>query len=775
MGRVEASLRALIEQAWSQHHRDPAQLLPLGERIVAEAGADAVAAAWGWLHQAWGRRFRSEPEAAGQALAQAQAAFENADDEAGQAACRELQAMQLGLMRRWDEALALLALNDTPAASARPPLERSLGHQRRAWLLDALGDRDASLRERYAGLATARESGDDAAVAHALGLIGGMHADLFDLEEAARLCAEGMALAERSGAAQAWRMAALNCMNALVAQGLGTQAAPLAEQLLAQEPQQNPRGREQRFIVYADAFAQAGECARAQALLDESRTLRHTGSESLLSWTTAQAVVMAAQARWAPLRALAEAWLAAPQHGTDPGSVPGELLRLLRLTSRACQALGDDAAALAWERQAFDVHEALVGRSARARRLALEVEHHLALERTLRQQAEGERTRLDGLATALHAANVAKTRFLAAASHDLRQPVQALALNMAALELETVTPAQRQLVQRMGASLQALSQMFDVLLDISRLDAGTVPVSPQPLALGPLLRRLADDAAPQAAARGLQLRLHLPRHATALMTVSDPVLLERCLRNALDNALKFTRSGGILLAAGRRGGGWQLRVIDTGIGMTPEVQARVFEEFYQADNAERDRRRGLGLGLAIVERLTRLLGHGLVLRSRPGRGTCLRLQLPATPEPEASQADPGPAPAAPGPLPLCVAVVDDDADVRAGLVALLERWGHHVLAAQDGDTLLAHWRRSGLPPVDALLCDLRLPGAAHGVQVVALLRQAWRRPALPALVITGDVAPERLQLLRESGLPWLPKPVMPMRLRSWLAQVSAGA
>jgi signal transduction histidine kinase len=771
MSRVDPSLQALIDQAWQQHHREPLTLLPLGERIVAAATVamppDPEARAWGWLHQAWGQRYRGRADEAAAALAQAEAAFVALAHDQGLAACRDLQAMVLGLARRWDEARALLAHNDTRPGGPRPARERFVTHQRQAWMHDALGERDAALRERYAMWAAAREAGDDAAHALTLGLLGGLHADLFDLEEAERLCREGMALAERAGAAHAWTMAALNGMNALVAQGRGGEALPWAEALLAREPQLNQRAREQRLIVYADAFAQAGDPERAQALLDESRALRHAGSESLLSWTTARAVTLGVQQRWAELRALAEAWLHHPEHGTDPAQVPSEQLRLLQLASRANEALGDAPAALRWSREAFALHEALVGRSARARRLALEVQHGLAMERVRRQEAEAAQQRLDALNRALEEASAAKTRFLAAASHDLRQPVQALALNMAALELEARggnSPAQHALVQRMGSSLQALSQMFDVLLDISRLDAGIVPVDPQPLALAPLLQRLHGELATAAAARGLRLSLQLPATANAT-TRSDPVLLERCLRNLLDNALKYTAHGGVLLALRPRRGGWIVQVIDSGIGMPAEVLARACEEFFQADNPERDRRRGLGLGLAIVERMLRLLGHELKLASRPGHGTAATLSLVAeTPtgdlplRPEGGVA---------GSLPGHVAVIDDDSGVRESLAALLERWGHGVLRAADAPALVAAWSAAGRPPLQALITDWRLARHQTGLDAVTALCAA-AGAELPALVITGDIAPERLQQLRASGLPWLAKPVMPMRLRGWL-------
>jgi signal transduction histidine kinase/CheY-like chemotaxis protein len=768
-------LAALIDAAWAEHLRQPARLLERGRQIVARAAPASAEAGWGLLIMARGHRFQGRAAEGDAALAQAESLFDALGPEAGlagRAVCQEQRAFVLGTQGRWDEAMALLQATATIPATLRRPWERFQGHHRRGWAHDMRGDRDAGLRERYAYLACAHETGDDAAVGMVLGMLAGQHADLFNLEEADRLGAEGVRRAGAAGAFAAWSMAALNHLNALVALGRGADGRGLAEQLMARDAELAAAAREHRLVLYADVLQQCGEHTRAQALLDESVARRHAGSRSLESFTTVQVAVALARGDFAHARQVGEDFLAAPDHGTDPGHLPTERLRLLRALARACEHLGDAHAALGHERQAFDTHDQLVGRSARARRLALEIEHELDRERWQRQQAELERARLDAVNHALEDTSAAKTRFLAAASHDLRQPVQALALNMAALEIESrhaAAPAQQLLVQRMAASLQALTQMFDVLLDISRLDAGIVPVNPQPLPLAPLLRRLHEELEATARARGLRLALHLPaRTATATLpptTRSDPVLLERCLRNLLDNALKYTERGGVLLALRPRQGGWTVQVLDTGIGMTPEVLARACEEFYQADNPERDRRRGLGLGLAIVQRMLRLLGHGFGLASRAGHGTAVTLQLVAeTPTAEAALPAAAGAASAPGLL----GVIDDDPAVREGLASLLQRWGHGVLHAADDAALLRAWQAAGAPPVQALITDLRLAGHRSGLDAVATLRRAWGE-GLPALVITGDIAPERLQALRRSGLPWLAKPVMPMRLRGWLA------
>lgn len=267
-------------------------------------------------------------------------------------------------------------------------------------------------------------------------------------------------------------------------------------------------------------------------------------------------------------------------------------------------------------------------------------------------------------------------------------------------------------------------------------------------------------------ARGLRLRLHLPRGADAA-TVNDPVLLERCRRNLLDNALKYTTEGGVLLALRPRAGASRVQVLDTGIGMAPEVLARACEEFFQADNPERGRRRGMGLGLAIAQRILRLLRHRLDLRSRPGHGTSASASLQALAAVDAATEAPGAGAAAPG-SPGLVAVIDDDAAVREALAALLQRWGHGVLQAADAETLLHQHAAAGRPPLQALIIDLRLARHRTGLEAVATVRAALGTDVL-ALVITGDIAPEWLQQLRASGLPWLTKPVMPVRLRGWLA------
>ncbi len=419
--------------------------------------------------------------------------------------------------------------------------------------------------------------------------------------------------------------------------------------------------------------------------------------------------------------------------------------------------------ALAHERHAAAAREQAAAQAAHARRLTLQIDLELDAAHRARDQAKREQQRLAELNTELEAANAAKTRFLAAASHDLRQPVQALAMYMAALQREPSAPARNDLMTRMNQSLQALGSLFDVLLDVSRLDAGLVPVHPAALRLDDLLRRLVDEYMLLAQQRNLRLRVRLPPEAAA--TVSDAVLLEGCLRNLLDNALKYTARGGVIVRLRPNAAGWRVEVRDTGIGIDATVQAQVFHEFFQVGNEERDRSKGLGLGLSIVKRTAALLGHPLGLRSRAGRGSCFYIDVPR----QAVLATDAAAVAAQGaePTALGLIVIDDDASVRDSLGALLERWGHRVMEGNDAPEALLQWQQLGCPAVDAAIIDLRLRGGRTGLQAIADLR-AGIGATLPALVVTGDIAPSRLRLLTDAGQPWLPKPLMPMRLRSWL-------
>ena len=366
---------------------------------------------------------------------------------------------------------------------------------------------------------------------------------------------------------------------------------------------------------------------------------------------------------------------------------------------------------------------------------------------------------------AARAADQAKTRFLAAASHDLRQPAHALGLYMAALRAGPLLPEQAQIAQRMAVSLVALDSMFAALLDVSRIDAGAVLLQWDTVPLAPLLRRLADEWAPQAEGRGLRLSMRAgPDDA---ITISDAFLLERVLRNLLANAVKYTRRGGVLLAcrSRRQPGGdqaWRLEVWDTGIGIPLADQERVFEEFCQVGSQAP----GLGLGLAIVRRLVRLLQLRLVLHSRPGRGSVFLIEglAPAGALPRKAAAARDQMRRLAGTL---VAVIEDDADVRDAMRRLLRLWDCRVIDGSNAGEVLQK-----MPPhatAQAVVADIRLADGRRGPDEAQALFAAWGR-SVPLLLVSGDTAPEQLRSLQQAGHTCLVKPVSPARLRAWLEQ-----
>ncbi|WP_051242029.1 hybrid sensor histidine kinase/response regulator [Azohydromonas australica] len=350
------------------------------------------------------------------------------------------------------------------------------------------------------------------------------------------------------------------------------------------------------------------------------------------------------------------------------------------------------------------------------------------------------------------AANRAKTRFLASASHDLRQPMHTLTLFSAALSMRPLDERTRLIAQQMNTALQALGTQLDALLDVSKLDAGVVAVKPVAFPLAQLLRRVADELEPLARRKGLQLVVGaLP----AEDGFTDPVLLERVLRNLLDNALKYTVQGSVRLDLRSTATGLVLAIADTGPGIPPDERERVFEEFYQLGNAERDHRQGLGLGLSIVRRLAGLLQLDLAMRSELGQGTEFTLHIPRASEAPASAARATAAEAeAPAVRGLHVLVVDDEDSVRQGMRTLLEGMGCQVSIA-TGTAALAEDLAAGRP--DIVLADFRLRGDDDGIAAVRCARQRW--PGVAALLISGDTAPARLREADAAGLRLLHKPV----------------
>ncbi|MFM9970683.1 MAG: hybrid sensor histidine kinase/response regulator [Burkholderiales bacterium] len=368
-----------------------------------------------------------------------------------------------------------------------------------------------------------------------------------------------------------------------------------------------------------------------------------------------------------------------------------------------------------------------------------------AFRRNIELTAENEQAR-----AAAEEANLAKSKFLAAASHDLRQPIHAQGMFLEALALSQLGAEEKKLLDRALAAGAATREMLNTLLDFSRIDAGVIAPQPRVFALQPLLHKLEVELAMQANAKGLVYR---SRDSDAAV-LSDPALVELILRNLVTNAIRYTENGGVLVGCRRRGEKLLVEVWDSGIGIAPEHQGEVFREFHQLGNAERDRAKGLGLGLAIAKGLATRLGETLTLASRPGRGSVFRLSLPLSREVPQAVA-PTHTPDAAKLRGLRVLVIDDDQGVRTGMMSLLESWGCDCQAADSAAEALALADKRA---PQLVISDYRLRERATGAEVIRALRERHGAD-LPALLITGDTGPDRLREAQASGLPLLHKPV----------------
>jgi signal transduction histidine kinase/CheY-like chemotaxis protein len=363
-------------------------------------------------------------------------------------------------------------------------------------------------------------------------------------------------------------------------------------------------------------------------------------------------------------------------------------------------------------------------------------------------------------------ANREKSRFLASASHDLRQPMHALGLFTATLEKRLHGTALQPLVKNMIRSIDALEQSFTSMLDISKLDAGVIEPNLQPFPIRDLFRVLHMHCAGQAEELGLGLRFK----AGGKIVKSDPHLLERVLSNLIHNAIRYTQEGGIVVVARSRAEALSIEVWDTGIGIPEAELPRVFDEFYQVDNPGRDRSRGLGMGLAIVKRLVLLMGHQLEVSSKPGKGTVFRILIKATPFDEmdniAVAADTVPSPIDESRTLL---LIDDEESIRVGMSDLLQTWGYKVLTAATIQEACTEVRRhAGV--IDIVVSDLRLADGEDGIDAIERVRAVYGAP-LPALLITGDTSPDEVKRVHTSGHQVLFKPVRTKELYAVLRSV----
>ena len=359
------------------------------------------------------------------------------------------------------------------------------------------------------------------------------------------------------------------------------------------------------------------------------------------------------------------------------------------------------------------------------------------------------------------AATLAKSRVLAYASHDLRQPLHALELFVSHLRQLPLNYESARIVSNVDSCAQTLGVLLDGLLDLSRLDSGLIQPAPQAVPVSVLWERLHDAFAETAADKRLELRFR----PSPLWLLTDVQLMNQILLNLVSNAIRYTRTGGVLIACRRAGKHARIQVWDTGVGISPEHQEEIFKEFVQLDNPERDRTKGLGLGLAIVERAARVLGHRLGMRSVPGRGSCFSLDVPIA---DAVTFAPAKTPSTVDSFSFAgftVLVVEDDSMARRALVDLLRSWDCVVVeagTADDAQRLLAE----GCRP-DVIASDFQLPNRQSGIDLVGLAR-AILGTDVAAFIISGDTRAEVMVGAKAAGLPLLHKPVQAARLRRML-------
>lgn len=377
---------------------------------------------------------------------------------------------------------------------------------------------------------------------------------------------------------------------------------------------------------------------------------------------------------------------------------------------------------------------------------------NLDLERRVEERTE-----------ALRDANRSKDKYLAAASHDLMQPLSAARLMISSLQDSQLPERQNRVVHQVHRALEGAEELLSDLLDISKLDQQVVQPERVAIDLRALLQGLGEEFEAVAANAGLAFRLRL----IPVTVRTDPRMLTRVVRNLLSNAFRYTRTGGVVLAVRRYRGSFQIQVWDTGVGIEESKLEEIFTEFHQLLPQGTGGRQGVGLGLAIVDRMVRILGCEIGVSSRPGRGSRFEITLP--PESEAKLIrDPAPSPvaAAAGDFDGAeVLVIDNEPAVLESMAMLLEGWGCHVLAASSAAEALTLMADNTAPQV--ILADFHLDNDLTGCQAIAEIRQALGRE-VPAAVITADRGDETRRLMRDHNLPLLNKPVKPNRLRALL-------
>lgn len=364
-------------------------------------------------------------------------------------------------------------------------------------------------------------------------------------------------------------------------------------------------------------------------------------------------------------------------------------------------------------------------------------------------------------------ASQAKTRFLAAASHDLRQPVQSLVIFHELLRAEmSLTPKGEHYFERSQQSVKAVGSLLGSLLDISKLDSNTIKFEPEPVCVDRLFDEMRREFAQAVEQKGLRLRIV----STSVCLETDPGLLAQILRNLISNALRYTHSGSILIGCRHRQNQLAIEVWDTGIGIQAEHQQAIFGEFFQIANKERDRQQGLGLGLAIVDRAAKIIGATVTVRSRFGQGSCFSINLPLEAK-IATAPITSPTELETTDLNLIgrlIVVVENEELIRHGIQSLLEQWGCDVISSESGNDALKQIRAQ-TKQVDVIVSDYGLSEFENGIHVIQNINAHFGYD-VPSLLITGDTSPTVLEEASKAGLKILHKPVNPFLLRRTLCR-----
>ncbi len=383
-------------------------------------------------------------------------------------------------------------------------------------------------------------------------------------------------------------------------------------------------------------------------------------------------------------------------------------------------------------------------------------ENEMLAERLAAQNVDLEAARVEA-----EQANRAKTQFFAAASHDLRQPLHAMGLFASALAEKIRYPEVASIVGSINASVHALESLFNELLDISKLDSGAIKPKLSGFAIQDILSRLRAEFTAEATSKNIALQVSEEPHVIH----SDPVLIERIVRNLLSNAIRYTQVGNVSLELARHGEQLRIAVRDTGIGIPAEHQQRIFDEFFQVGNPGRTSKKGLGLGLSIVQRMSELLGYRVHVESVAGQGSVFSFEVPIGEmhAPAAAKTSR----VAPSRTDLSgkyIVVIDDEEAIVGGMKALLTGWGATVLGSTTGDDVLAAVHERGQLP-DLLIVDFRLGNSENGIEVAQRLRQELD-PEIPAILVTGSITPDLGEQARANRFEFLLKPVLPDHLRA---------